>query len=90
MCAVVFNSEAEVMDEELPHLHCAARDGDVDSLKTALKRTMVGERDTWGETAMHWARSTEIASVLVAAGGEVNAVDPTGVSRCTFTDPVPM
>ena len=68
------------MDEELPPLHSAARDGDVESLKIALKHTMVGERDIWGETAMHWAGSTEIASVLVAAGGDVNAVDPTGVS----------
>jgi hypothetical protein len=74
------------MDEELPPLHSAARDGDIESLKTALQRTMVGERDTWGETAMHWARSTEVASVLVAAGGDVNAVDPTGVSYCTISN----
>ena len=69
------------LDEELPFLHSAARAGDVEGVKTALKRSVVSERDTWGETAMHWARNVEVATVLVAAGGDVNTVDPTGVSN---------
>ena len=71
-------------DEELPPLHNAARAGDVDGVKKALKHVIVGERDTWGETAMHWARTVEVASVLVSAGGEIDVVDPTGVSTITL------
>ena len=72
------------LDEELPPLHSAARAGDVDGVKAALKRALVNERDTWGETAMHWARTVEVASILVAAGGDVSLIDPTGVSNRTF------
>jgi ankyrin repeat protein len=75
--------------EDLPPLHSASRSGDVEGVKTALKRAVISERDTWGETAMHWARTVEVATVLVAAGGDINTADPTGVSdpllAVTFT-----
>ena len=78
------------LNEELPPLHSAARFGDVEGVKTALKRAVVSERDTWGETAMHWARTVEVATVLVAAGGDVNTIDPTGVSNLILVSKLQM
>eukprot|EP00961_Rhodomonas_salina_P166926 2249476-Rhodomonas_salina.1 len=65
-------------DEELGPLHAASRDGNLAGVREALRRFGAGTRDVWGQTALHWAGSNEVARTLVAAGGNPSDVDPTG------------
>ena len=62
----------------MPPLHAAARDGDLGSVRSLLKRIDVMTRDAWGETPLHWASTAKVAECLIAAGATVNIVDPTG------------
>lgn len=63
---------------QLPPLHAASRDGDLGAVRSLLKRIDVMTRDAWGETALHWASTSNVAECLIAAGATVNVVDPTG------------
>ena len=55
-------------------LHAAARAGDPAMVREALKRHDASTRDVYGEMALHWASTVEVAKVLVSAGADIKVL----------------